>query len=675
MADGREGVEHIIHCTKDFSKTHYLRRCTMKTTTNAIFCKLFVLVVLVFSSTMLRAQGVVIKEKVTIDPQRPINTISKALGSSRTHSLEIIATWDADVSVSLSVTNTAGTSTTTSPLNYKVDAVPPGQYSIGFGLCVAQLGVGQSTLVNLRVLVDGVEKINANSRFYGGSFIDIWKIWWNTVDIWFNTNFYFSLQTSSLKYEMTRNLGFGLTHYEGNEEFFPSADILTMTMTDGTEYASFYDVATHSRLGTSYSGTMNDLRKVALATDGILPPLNGAQVSVEVSGWKDLKISSINVYPDSLILTPPQQISFNGLAGISIDNNYEQWGRYAIVYIEKGFSYGTLGYSNQRGGDTLIDFPIGNTFQFYANEQEPDTIVEVKICAKRTHYGLESSIKYPYDFAVTGKDTLSGSTTITITPLQKLILTTQDAILAPLGDNDNKGPTNAKVIDYSLVKPTAVTVSVKMPNGNPVSDYPFTLSAYVRPNSGGHDHTDNRPTGRFIVKTDTVATFSDKTGSDGTAKYPYLCSGFGGVDSLRVKGKTDKDTSTAIILLKMGNFVELTAGEHYSLVGSIDPHVKNHFGRNETITTLKEIADSVYAKFVINIQYNDMSLIYGGPFDCRSNSRWNTPHQTHREGTNVDVRPTIKLEWLQKIFARNNWGKILEEDKGGSNHHYHFTIQ
>jgi hypothetical protein len=327
--------------------------------------------------------------------------------------------------------------------------------------------------------------------------------------------------------------------------------------------------------------------------------------------------------------------------------------------------YGTFINANN---DTLRTTPVQLTdvkysdakdgkIKFAAVKKNPDSLVTCRIRIE-----LQNDAKKKGDTAI-------------VVVGKHIKLTVQHTVLKPLGDSDNKGPKTARVIDYSKVKSDTVTISVRMPNGDPVPDYPFTLSAYVRPNSGGHDHTDNRPTGKFIHSTDTVKTFSDKTGSDGTAKYKYLCSGIGGIDSLYVKGKTDKDTSTTIILLKMGDFEELTAGEHYLLVGSTDDHIKNHFGRDGTITRLKEIADSVYAKFAVRIQYNDMSLIYGGPFDCRSDHHWNTPHQNHREGTNVDVRPTIKLEWLQKIFARNNWGKILEEDKGGSNHHYHFTIQ
>jgi hypothetical protein len=73
----------------------------------------------------------------------------------------------------------------------------------------------------------------------------------------------------------------------------------------------------------------------------------------------------------------------------------------------------------------------------------------------------------------------------------KIKVTAEKATLTPLGDNDNTGPKNARVIDWTKRKPTGVTVTVTYTDGNPVPDYPFTLSAFVRSNSGGHDHNDD----------------------------------------------------------------------------------------------------------------------------------------------------------------------------------------
>jgi hypothetical protein len=288
-----------------------------------------------------------------------------------------------------------------------------------------------------------------------------------------------------------------------------------------------------------------------------------------------------------------------------------------------------------------------------------------------------------------------GLTQVTVRkPIIKL--TTQHTILEPLGDRDNEdnpsynknGPDKRKkIIDFSKVDTMNVTVSVKMPNGYPVPDYPFTLSAYVRPNSGGHDHNDNRPTGKFRHSTDKVKTFSDKTGSDGTAKYTYLCSGIGGVDSLYVKGKTDKDTSTAIILLKMRNFVELTEGDHYVLIGANaggSLHSMNHFGETTLINVLKELADTAYSEQSYKLRFNDMSLIYGGPFDITNN--WNTPHQNHREGVSIDVSSTAVTddgsngsitekqlyEWFSELTQVFTYSI---ENEVQSARHYHVTVR
>ena len=85
------------------------------------------------------------------------------------------------------------------------------------------------------------------------------------------------------------------------------------------------------------------------------------------------------------------------------------------------------------------------------------------------------------------------------------------------------------------------------------------MRALVRQGSGGHDHSAQRPTGRFVTADkDTLAEVEGKTDADGKAKYTYLCSGIGGVDSIYVQGRTPDDTATATILLKVGEFELMT---------------------------------------------------------------------------------------------------------------------
>ncbi|HUI30328.1 MAG TPA: hypothetical protein VLX91_08925, partial [Candidatus Acidoferrales bacterium] len=259
-------------------------------------------------------------------------------------------------------------------------------------------------------------------------------------------------------------------------------------------------------------------------------------------------------------------------------------------------------------------------------------------------------------------------------------VTAADSTLTPLGDDDNTGKPNARVIDWTKRNTTDVTVTVTDIENNPVPDYPFTLSAFVRPNSGGHDHNTNRPTGKFVTpNNDTLATFQGSTNGDGKATYAYICSGFGGVDSIFVKGKTARDISTATILLQFPGLQELTEGDHYVLVGRTSTHEINHYGTSTTISRLKELADSAYADSSWVLQYNDMSLINGGPFDYKAN--WNTPHQFHREGKNTDMRITstdgdlISSQWLRDFFKINKYGTVVDEDKTTSNHHFHLTFQ
>ena len=147
-----------------------------------------------------------------------------------------------------------------------------------------------------------------------------------------------------------------------------------------------------------------------------------------------------------------------------------------------------------------------------------------------------------------------------------------------------------------------------------------------------------------------------------------------------LRGTTDKDTATAVLILKMGEFEELKAGTHYNLIGSTTTHVINHFGTSNTIQKLKALADSAHADSSWTLQYNDISLINGGPFDVSMDHLWDTPHETHREGNHVDMRSTttagsmVSTQWLEDIFKNNNWGKIQEELKGQQGHHFHLTI-
>ena len=180
---------------------------------------------------------------------------------------------------------------------------------------------------------------------------------------------------------------------------------------------------------------------------------------------------------------------------------------------------------------------------------------------------------------------------------------------------------------------------------------------------------------------DTLTEVEGKTDTNGQAKYKYLCSGIGGIDSIYVKGQTPYDTATATITLKFGDFQLMTEGEHYDLVGAYgesgvnSQHRVNHYGTPRLIQKLKALADSVHADSSYVLRINDMSLQCGGPFDIKNN--WDTPHQNHREGVSADVddidknKKRLPAEYLKKRL------QIIEPKAslGDEGNHYHVTIR
>lgn len=268
----------------------------------------------------------------------------------------------------------------------------------------------------------------------------------------------------------------------------------------------------------------------------------------------------------------------------------------------------------------------------------------------------------------------------------KITLTSSE--LVPLGDSDNKpnpdrtDTTRPKIIDWSKAKSTPMSVFVSDLDGNPVRNYRLTFRAFGKDTTGGHIHDLHlRPGGRFVTaRQETTYMLQVRTDSAGKAQCRYLCSGVGGIDSIYVRGTSPIDTATALVSVRVQGLMELTAGSHYKLIGQTDRHPKNHFGTKKIVDNLRLLADSAYVDSSWTLQYNDISLINGGPFDCKAEYRWNTPHQTHREGRNVDMRPTstdgkrIEVRWLRDMIEKKLKGTILEENKGKPGHHFHLTF-
>jgi len=432
---------------------------------------------------------------------------------------------------------------------------------------------------------------------------------------------------------------------------------------------------------TSYpANQLFDVRINSGDSYGILQSPGGQQGTrvTDVQPIQFIAIDSIST--DSVIVVLEAEATSGGIA-VSVRNGpkaeFEKQARESVsklakilsMSIEKGQASGRLTGKSTPNAKLLVAGQLSNNVAFWNRP-----------------YAQRSTLQDVGGCTPTGM--------IVVKEALKIKVTVTEANLTPLGDNDNidnpnyneNGPDKrVKVIDWKKRKSTEVIVSVTDGANSPLPKYPFTLHAFVRPNSGGHDHNNGRPRGKFVTPNkDTVETFQGTTNADGKAMYTYISSGIGGVDSIFVKGKTDRDTSTATILLRFSGLIELTSGDHCVLIGAHSQgansqHEKNHFGTATSVKTLKSLADTVFRRTKSRLRYNDMSLIYGGPFDIDND--WDTPHQDHRNGVSADVSDQVlnghnDLVGIDSLQI-DNWLRLVSKSysilKEAS--HYHITTR
>ena len=193
------------------------------------------------------------------------------------------------------------------------------------------------------------------------------------------------------------------------------------------------------------------------------------------------------------------------------------------------------------------------------------------------------------------------------------------------------------------------------------------------------------------------------TNSDGRIMVTYTAAQFGGRYVLIARTNMDgrnleaRDTLT----VRVPGLIELTPGEYYELVGApdnhsgtndpcrpiFDPptslHYHNHFGTQALITVIQNIAvayDSLHPG--IRLRINDMSLEYGGLFDCGSRTvppnTWRPPHNSHRLGRNADIGFT-GINSSNQCVPLNRARLEVKIDYYSGNritegNHYHITV-
>ncbi len=203
-----------------------------------------------------------------------------------------------------------------------------------------------------------------------------------------------------------------------------------------------------------------------------------------------------------------------------------------------------------------------------------------------------------------------------------------------------------------------------------VKNYSFLLMNDNLDSSGGHDHTNDRPTdtqaqrrdnyGYYILKrandTIDVRPYEGQTKDDGIEKFDYVASVFGDKMMLRVEtveaNKKKFLWDTLSLMEKVDGLVRLDDGTTYDLIGGTAEHHgppiytdnHNHYSTATVRTNIQNIASEYHRQFPdkVVLQINDMSLSYGGGFDVRGHwERDIVPggaHQTHRDGRSLDLR-------------------------------------
>jgi len=110
------------------------------------------------------------------------------------------------------------------------------------------------------------------------------------------------------------------------------------------------------------------------------------------------------------------------------------------------------------------------------------------------------------------------------------------------------------------------------------------------------------------------------------------------------------------------------------LIGQTSSHPENHYGTENTLWTLLDLAMGYFETENGTVRINDISLIWGGLFDIKAN--WASPHRSHRIGKNVDV-DDISAEG--KVITERSLRKVIRDLRLNvtilnEGNHFHLTF-
>jgi len=203
------------------------------------------------------------------------------------------------------------------------------------------------------------------------------------------------------------------------------------------------------------------------------------------------------------------------------------------------------------------------------------------------------------------------------------------------------------------------------PSGRPAAGGSVTLTATPRDSGGGHIHGFGvaRPKGTFFLGGEDINRDGEDSArvgqialtlsATGDAQPVYRTSGVSGSEvlSVRVQAEGRVAVKTDSVVVAVPGLVELTTGGNVDTVGPTTTHPDSHWGTPAMVANLRALGDSLYSRYAIHLQVNDMSLKLGSLFDL--NADWRPPHLEHRVGTSADVR--IPTDGRQQDRLRECW--------------------
>ena len=157
-------------------------------------------------------------------------------------------------------------------------------------------------------------------------------------------------------------------------------------------------------------------------------------------------------------------------------------------------------------------------------------------------------------------------------------------------------------------------------------------------NSGGHRHTNARPTDKKGALSSSAVLF--ESGATDSEPLIYTSSEVSGTEKIKAGFEESGKSSEFKIDIKVPEFDSFPNEGAYHIVarGGTDTHPDGTRGTESTIKKLTEIAQRYFERTKRILSVNDLSLPDGGLFDFKNT--WSPPHNTHRTGTDADINRT-----------------------------------